>query len=191
LAELRSLQLVALDEAQLFPSEYETRDYFRVETEDLSESYGWRLERARSRAVIKRRLFGDRVADLAEFYGPLEALECILAEEEGQTVGLLTWKLERWSGLVWLCDIRVRPERRGSGIGTALVAELEWSAARAGARGIMLETQNLNYPAIRFYESRGFRLVGLNTHLYGLATRPLEVALYLYRPLDRGPVSRR
>ena len=55
---------------------------------------------------------------------------------------------------------------RGVGIGRALLQAIEPIARAAGALRLWLETQNVNYPAIRFYRRQGFRLVGLDESLY-------------------------
>jgi GNAT superfamily N-acetyltransferase len=63
--------------------------------------------------------------------------------------------LEDREDLVVLWDIRVSPEKRGQGIGSALFQAAEaWAIAR-GCRQLKVETQNINAPACRFYEAQG------------------------------------
>lgn len=50
----------------------------------------------------------------------------------------------------------VRPERRGSGLATAIVRELEAWAAELGAKELVLETGIGQPEAIRLYEKSGF-----------------------------------
>ncbi|MBI5231981.1 MAG: GNAT family N-acetyltransferase [Coriobacteriales bacterium] len=52
-----------------------------------------------------------------------------------------------------LRQVAVRPESRGSGLGKALVATLEWRAADEGAETLWL---NARESAIPFYERLGF-----------------------------------
>ena len=59
-------------------------------------------------------------------------------------------------GVIW--DIRVKPEMRGEGIGSALLRAVENAAFEKGARALRVETQQINIPACRFYEHHGFRL---------------------------------
>lgn len=58
----------------------------------------------------------------------------------------------------WLWDLRVRPDSRGQGVGRALFeAAAAWARARGYVR-LMVETQDVNVPACRFYERMGCRL---------------------------------
>ena len=58
--------------------------------------------------------------------------------------------LEGRDDLAVLWDLRVAPDARGRGVGTALFeAAAEWAATR-GCRQFKVETQNVNVPACRF-----------------------------------------
>jgi GNAT superfamily N-acetyltransferase len=102
----------------------------------------------------------------------------LMAEEAGKYVGGAAVAfntngvnmLERRSDLAVLWDIRVRPERRGRGIGKALFhASADWARPR-GCRQLKVETQNVNVAACRFYASQGCELGAL--HRYGYAAHP-------------------
>lgn len=68
------------------------------------------------------------------------------------------------AALLW--DIRVVPDGRGKGIGSALFnAASEWAQAR-GCRELWIETQNTNVPACNFYQRQGCVLVAVNTSAY-------------------------
>jgi len=60
--------------------------------------------------------------------------------------------------LAVLWDIRVRPERRGQGVGTLLFERVSSWARERGCLQLRVETQNVNVPACRFYVRRGCRL---------------------------------
>jgi GNAT superfamily N-acetyltransferase len=65
-----------------------------------------------------------------------------------------------------LWDLRVRPEDRSSGVGSALLDAVEqWNLDR-GRTNLMIETQNINVPACRFYARHGCQLVGVDTRAY-------------------------
>lgn len=67
-------------------------------------------------------------------------------------------RLEGRHDLAALWDIRVRPDRRGEGIGTRLLRRAcEWARGRGCSR-LMIETQNTNVRACRFYMNQGCRL---------------------------------
>lgn len=86
-----------------------------------------------------------------------------------------------WNDYAYIDNIAVDPKFRRQGTGGALIEQaIEW-AKEKGFPGIMLETQNINVAACKFYESCGFELRGFDTHLYkGLDPATDEVALYWY-----------
>jgi len=74
--------------------------------------------------------------------------------------------LEERDDLAVLWDIRVRPDKRGNGIGTALFRRArKWSAIR-GCRQMKIETQNINTAACRFYIKMGCELGTINRFAY-------------------------
>jgi GNAT superfamily N-acetyltransferase len=66
--------------------------------------------------------------------------------------------------LLW--DIRVAPEFRGNGVGSALFGTAKAWAERQGCRELKVETQNINVAACRFYEKQGCKLVAVNSRVY-------------------------
>ena len=61
----------------------------------------------------------------------------------------------------------------------------EW-AKDQGARGIFLETQDINVPAMRLYEKNGFFLSGIDTMLYYNSPHRGETAVFYYLLFDSG-----
>jgi ribosomal protein S18 acetylase RimI-like enzyme len=86
-----------------------------------------------------------------------------LAAYDGSTpVGLvLGWK-ERWvQGWVFhIKEMCVAEQRRGRGIGSRLLSELEQLFSAEGVKSAYLETGNVA-PARGFYEKRGYELISL------------------------------
>jgi GNAT superfamily N-acetyltransferase len=80
-----------------------------------------------------------------------------------------------------LWDIRVHPDARGQGVGTALFATVEAWAQRRGCRHLEIETQNINVPACRFYERQGCQLRALDRAAY--PDFPDEIQLLWYKDL--------
>lgn len=101
------------------------------------------------------------------------ALGVFLALREGESVGgsivaLTTPEVAPldWPESATLCDIRVRSDLRGQGVGGRLLsAAVAWSRER-GARSMLIETQNVNVPACRFYASRGAELAAIDRFAY-------------------------
>jgi len=96
--------------------------------------------------------------------------------------------LEGRDDLAVLWDIRVRPEVRGCGVGSALFqAAQAWAQAR-GCRQLKVETQNVNVPACRFYARHGCVLGAVHRSAY--PDHPDEVQLLFYKVLSPTAASR-
>jgi len=94
--------------------------------------------------------------------------------------------LEDRADLAVLWDIRVRPERRRHGVGSALFRHAAGWARSKGCRQMKVETQNTNVPACRFYASQRCVLGGINR--FGYAACPAvahETMLLWYLDLHR------
>ena len=86
-----------------------------------------------------------------------------------------------WNGYAYIDSIAVDSKYRNQGVGRALIQESIVWAKTNGFPGLMLETQNNNVAACKFYESCGFELRGFDTHLYKAQDPSTdEIALYWY-----------
>jgi ribosomal protein S18 acetylase RimI-like enzyme len=100
---------------------------------------------------------------------------------------VVAWKtpgvhmLEERDDLAVLWDIRVHPECRGRGIGTALFQQAVAWARQKGCRQLKVETQNVNVPACRFYARQGCELGAI--HRWAYPELPDEVQLLWYLDL--------
>jgi GNAT superfamily N-acetyltransferase len=112
-----------------------------------------------------------------------------MAEIEGQRVGgaVVAFNtpdlimLEGRDDLAVLWDIRVSPEVRGQGVGSALFRAVErWAEAR-GCQHLKVETQNINVPACRFYARQGCVLTAVDRYAY--PELPEEIQLLWYKAL--------
>ncbi|MCR4310817.1 MAG: ribosomal protein S18-alanine N-acetyltransferase [Deltaproteobacteria bacterium] len=85
-----------------------------------------------------------------------------------------------------LLNIAVHPERRGQGIGRALLSECIRRAARAGASLIFLEVRAGNEAAQRLYRSMGFVFRGIRKGYY---TDTREDAVILDREVRKSDAA--
>lgn len=123
-----------------------------------------------------------RLAD--ELDGLPDFEQVIVAERDASIVGVAALRFEAWNRRAILWHLYVAPAERGQGVGRALVDRVIEAARRQAARCVWLETQNINYDAIQFYERVGFAWCGLDTTLYDPGGQPLdEIALFFVYPL--------
>ena len=119
-----------------------------------------RLARASDLDAIKRLADAERPAlgfvrrpALAE---SIARDEVLVAEQAGAVVGFVEYH-QRRDGQVTLYHIAVTAERRGEGVGRALIDGLRTAATAAGATPIALKCP-VDLPANAFYRACGFAL---------------------------------
>lgn len=99
---------------------------------------------------------------------------------DGEVAGQINMA-KHWNAYAWIDDFAVKPRFRGHGLGRALMQKAVAWAKQKTLPGVMLETQDVNVRACKFYERFGFTLRGFDTHLYkGLTPNTDEIALYWY-----------
>jgi GNAT superfamily N-acetyltransferase len=97
------------------------------------------------------------------------------------TPGLTMLEGRRDLAVLW--DIRVAPDARRQGVGSALFERVEAWAQLHGCRQLKVETQNINVRACRFYERQGFQLRAICRAAY--PELPEEIQLLWYKDLPR------
>ena len=102
----------------------------------------------------------------------------ILAEGDGRMVAFMTVRFESWNRRAWISHLYVLPGYKKRGIGKYFIHRAKEFAREIGARGLWLETQNFNYPAIQFYLRQGFAFSGFDADLYDPSVVPGETAIY-------------
>ena len=95
-------------------------------------------------------------------------------------VGLAMLEDRRDLAVLW--DIRVSPDARSRGIGSALFGAVEKWAESRGYRQLKVETQNINVPARRFYERQGCKLRAIRHLAY--PNLPDEIQMLWYKDLS-------
>lgn len=99
---------------------------------------------------------------------------------DGQPAGQIILR-KYWNNYAYIDDIVVDVKFRRCGVGKALLSQaVQWTKSK-NLPGIMLETQNNNVGACKFYERFGFQLGGFDRMLYkGINPGTDEIALYWY-----------
>ena len=106
-------------------------------------------------------------------FGPQPAVYALVAEADGAVVGYALYFLNfsTWEGVhgIYLEDLYVQPEQRGSGLGKALLTALAEIAVSRGYARVEWWVLDWNQPSIDFYRRLGaipmdewtvFRLTG-------------------------------
>jgi GNAT superfamily N-acetyltransferase len=92
-------------------------------------------------------------------FGPKPGAEVVVAELDGAPVGfaLFFHNYSTFAGRpgIYLEDLYVRPEARGSGVGRELLAHLAALAVERGCARLEWAVLDWNAPAIAFYEKLG------------------------------------
>jgi GNAT superfamily N-acetyltransferase len=92
-------------------------------------------------------------------FGPTPTAEAIVAEVDGEVVGVALYftNFSTWSGRdgLYLEDLYVKPEARGTGLGKALLRRIARIAVARGCARVEWAVLDWNAPAIAFYRSLG------------------------------------
>ena len=88
--------------------------------------------------------------------------QCFVGESRGEIVGmaLVYNRYSTWKGpVVHLEDLIVTKKMRGSGLGSALLSQVVQYSNDLGVKRISWEVLDWNEPAIKFYESKGAKVL--------------------------------
>ena len=78
-------------------------------------------------------------------------------------VGVIAMRLENWNRRADVHHLYIAPAARRQRIGRLMIEAALQEARHRDMRSLWAETQSVNYAAVRFYESAGFTLCGLDT----------------------------
>lgn len=95
-------------------------------------------------------------------FGKQKLFHCFVAESDASIVGmaLVYPRYSTWKGaIIHLEDLIVTEKMRGSGLGTALLNEVVKYGHNLGVKRINWEVIDWNEPAIKFYESKGAKVM--------------------------------
>ncbi|PJF36531.1 MAG: hypothetical protein CUN49_05000 [Candidatus Thermofonsia Clade 1 bacterium] len=170
--EIRPLTLEDIPNLPEIRPTYRTDTILALERSGQGYQVTWRLsERRLARPFDKGGLYDftpEVQAAIRQRFKRGEAAYQRLAVLNGtRRIALLDMEWQPWNQTAYLWNLMIDLDFRRQGIGRRLW-HLAVSAARSwDARAILLETQQTNIAACRFYQRMGCRLVGLNEAMYG------------------------
>ena len=102
------------------------------------------------------------------FAGARNAMTLLAESEDGQLIGFVITQLRESATMKhgYIVTLDVSPENRRCGVGDRLMNEMEQRARLGGAAWMGLHVFAKNDGAIRFYERRGYRRVGIKADFY-------------------------
>lgn len=136
---------------------YHTDRYYHVSTSDM----GMTLEERQFSETVEKH-FTDHL-----FSDWLEAPIALGAFDGERLAGVIEGSVEGWHDVFRISNILVAQPYRGKGIGGELMGRmLDHARHIPNCRGVVLETQSCNYPAISFYRGQGFALSRIDLREY-------------------------
>ena len=107
-----------------------------------------------------------------------------MALADGQIAGGILLRVEERRSVARVEHITVGHQYRRYGVGSLLLnCAADWARKR-GCWAIVLETQNINYPAIQFYLRNGLEVWSINQHFYPPGPFAHEVAIFMGKRLS-------
>jgi streptothricin acetyltransferase len=123
--------------------------------------------------------YADDEIDLSDYIGNPDKIIFVACVDD-HPVGYIRLRTN-WNHYAYIDNLVVDANHRRLGIGHRLIEQAEHWTRSKNLLGIMLETQNNNVPACKFYERCGFKMRGFDTHLYkAIDPDTDEIALYWY-----------
>lgn len=107
-----------------------------------------------------------------------------VALADGKVAGAILLRVEEWRSVTLIQDIIVGHQYRRYGVGSLLLSCASDWARNRGCWAIILETQNINYPAIQFYLRNGMEVWSINPNFYPPGPSAHEVAIFMGKRLS-------
>jgi GNAT superfamily N-acetyltransferase len=169
------------------PSGVVSEGVYRLKRSESDTGVLWELREETLKSEYRKQYDSGRMREWLRSYEEipgLDRLRFMAARIDGRPSGLAAWARQEWNNTIWLVDIRVPMDSRRKGVASALIERLKQHARKLGVRGIQLETQIDNLPAIRLYRGQGFAFAGLHDHFYSnedLARQDAAIFLFWER----------
>ncbi len=155
---------------------YESQQIFTAQIINEQESISFTLSlQSLEEPYLKH--WETKSADIDTFNEIIKTAHSFGVYEDNELIGMIICEERTWNNSLYIENILVSEKYRRKGIGKLLIEKAIADANQKKFRLIELETQNTNVPAIKFYQSQGFKITGLNTKLYNNENN--EIALYM------------
>lgn len=152
---------------------YETNKIFAVSTIEIGNSFEFNL---REKNQYYKKVWETNDGDIDDLNKIIEQGNSFGAFKDGELIGWAICDYREWNNSLFIENILISEKFRGQNMGKLFIKNINRIARELQCRLVELETQNTNYPAIKFYQNAGFTVTGINTKLYKDST---ETALFM------------
>lgn len=157
---------------------YKTDKTYAVSSIEMANTFEF-IVREKNQPYTK--IWETNSEDIAELNTIIEQGHSFGAFHDDELVGWIICEFREWNNSLFIENLLISEKFRGLNIGRLLLKNINKIARELKCRIVELETQNTNFPAVRFYQKAGFTITGINTKLYNDSP---EVALFMsYEPL--------
>ncbi|SDQ71496.1 Acetyltransferase (GNAT) family protein [Chryseobacterium soldanellicola] len=152
---------------------YETDKIFSISSIEIGNTFEFSL---REKNQHYKKIWEINSSDIDELNTIIEQGHSFGAFENDELIGWIICDFREWNNSLFIENMLVSEEFRGQNIGKLLIKNVNRKARELQCRIVELETQNTNYPAIKFYQKAGFHFTGINTKLYNNSS---ETAVFM------------
>jgi ribosomal protein S18 acetylase RimI-like enzyme len=185
--EIRSATAADLDSLRDIDATIESSQYLFLERAGEGMSTSWRVEPRllREKLIASNPLDDELAFLLKQITGGIDEGLALLAEHEGQIVGLALAQPDPAKRTMRVLDVRVDYDFRRQGLATVMIYQIIEQARNRELRAVVAETRTNNFPANQLFQKLGFDLAGLDTSRHTNHDLVKETAtLFWYAALD-------
>lgn len=193
--EIRSMQ--PFTQADLWPilTGYETQEIYTVDKTETDQQTRIDIRLVRLDTPFQDSFYQDFPPEECERYlGYLAQGYSFGAYQSERLIGFALAEAQPEEHMVRVWEFHVLAEFRRMGVGRALMAQVIAKTRQNHLPVILLETQNTNVKAIRFYRSMGYSLESIDLsppHYVTAAGEPTnQIAFYMKLRLEAAPPGR-
>jgi ribosomal protein S18 acetylase RimI-like enzyme len=183
-ASIRPLQDISAEDIQRIMPGYTSTEKYLVSKVETPEVTTITLGLVTLRQPYVRQWTWEDFREIEEYRAMLSEGWSVGAYRGDRLVGFAISTLEQWNNTLWVWEFGVEEGCRRQGLGRAMLDELARLGRAASVRTLLVETQNTNVPAIRFYRAAGFTIEAVDLSYYtNTDAQDGEIAIFMKRAL--------
>ncbi len=167
---LRELQAEDIPNLSQIRPTYKSKSILHIERSGEGLEVGWHLTEQPLEIPFdkgSRYDFDEFMQDaIAERFARPDDSYQRVAEYRGKLIGFVDVELQDWNNTATLWNLMIDLDYRGQGLGRRLWHRAVDFARQCEVRAILIETQNTNVAACKFYARMGCQLCGVHESYY-------------------------